>query len=120
METVVVVGASPKPERYSYKAAVMLGEYGHRVLPINPYHQTVAGHTCIGHINELDEPVDTVTLYVRPELLEPIMPELIALKPRRVIFNPGTESEVHEAQLRENGIAVEEACTLVLLRTEQF
>lgn len=120
METVVVLGASPKPERYSFKAVSMLVEYGHRVLPINPYHAEVAGQPCLPGLENITEGVDTVTLYLRPALLRPELGRLIELAPRRVIFNPGTESASLAQQLSANGIAVEQACTLVLLRTQQF
>jgi predicted CoA-binding protein len=46
-ETVVVLGASPKPERYSWQAVNTLTEHGHRVLPVNPYHREVAGIQCV-------------------------------------------------------------------------
>ena len=49
-ETVLVLGASPKPERYSFKAVQMLTEYGHKVLPVNPYHPTVSGVACLASI----------------------------------------------------------------------
>jgi len=119
-EVVVVLGASPKPERYSFKAVKLLAEYGHRVLPVNPYHREVAGITCVAGLDQLNEKVDTVSMYVRANLLVNDLAKLIALAPRRVIFNPGTESDEMMAALAEAGIACEEACTLVLLRTGQF
>ncbi|MFT7406264.1 CoA-binding protein [Zhongshania sp.] len=119
-ETVLVLGASPKPGRYSFKAVQLLREYGHRVLPVNPYHAEVAGVKCIASIAAVCEKLDTVTLYVRVELLKNDIDQLIALAPRRVIFNPGTESDEMAAKLESAGIAVQEACTLVLLRTSQF
>ncbi|MEX1670399.1 CoA-binding protein [Zhongshania guokunii] len=119
-EVVVVLGASPKPERYSFKAVKLLAEYGHRVLPVNPYHHEVAGITCVAGLDQLNEKVDTVSVYVRANLLEKDLAQLIALAPRRVIFNPGTESDEMMAALAEVGIACEEACTLVLLRTGQY
>lgn len=120
IETVLVLGASPKRDRYSFKAVQLLGEYGHRVLPVNPYHPEVDGVACITSIAAVSEKVDTVTLYIRAELLKDDIDQLITLAPRRVIFNPGTESYEMAEKLERAGIAVEEACTLVLLRTRQF
>jgi predicted CoA-binding protein len=119
-EAVVVLGASPKPERYSYKAVKLLAEYGHRVLPVNPYHLEVAGIPCVASVAQLREEIDTVSVYVRAELLARDLAQLIALSPRRVIFNPGTESNEMMRALTVSGIRCEEACTLVLLRTGQF
>lgn len=119
-ERVVVLGASPKPERYSYKATQMLTEYGHTVVPVNPYHRAVAGIQCQPDIASVDGPVDTVTVYMRGELLAPHMDALIGLSPRRVIFNPGSEDEGLARELSARGIVCEDACTLVLLRSKQF
>lgn len=119
-EAVVVLGASPKPERYSYKAVKLLAEYGHRVFPVNPYHREVAGIPCVASVAQLREKIDTVSVYVRAELLARDLAQLIALSPRRVIFNPGTESNEMMRALTVSGIRCEEACTLVLLRTGQF
>lgn len=119
-ETVAVVGASPKPERYSNKAVRLLREYGHTVLPVNPAQRDIEGLPVTPSIDALPRPVDTVTMYVSPSHSDPLLQPLLALKPRRVIFNPGAENPAMEKALREAGIAVEEACTLVLLRTHQF
>ncbi|WP_288362524.1 CoA-binding protein [uncultured Spongiibacter sp.] len=119
-ERVVVLGASPKPERYSNKAARMLIEYGHTVVPVNPYHRSVAGIHCQPDIASVAGPVDTVTVYMRGELLAPHMDALLSLAPKRVIFNPGSEDEGLASELRARGIVCEHACTLVLLRSKQF
>lgn len=119
-ETVLVLGASPKPERYSFKAVELLRQYKHKVLPVNPYHSQVSGAPCIKRVSDVSESVDTVTVYIRAEQLEADIGALIGLAPRRVIFNPGTESKALAAKLQQAGIGVEEACTLVLLRTGQF
>lgn len=119
-EHVVVLGASPKPERYSYKACAMLSDHGHRVYPVNPYHSDVAGVKCVPSMAEIAGPVDTVTVYMRGALLRPLMPALLELTPNRVIFNPGSEDAALAAELEAAGIHCEEACTLVLLRTGQY
>lgn len=119
-ETVVIVGASPKPERYAHQAQTLLQHYGHKVVPVHPVHTVIDGVPVIATLAQVPVPVDTVTLYVGPEHSAGMTAELIALKPRRVIFNPGTESPVLEQTLRAAGIDTEQACTLVLLRTGQF
>lgn len=119
-EHVAVLGASPKPERYSYKACAMLAGHGHRVTPINPYHPKVAGIPSVARLSDIGQSVDTVTVYMRGQLLAPLVDDLLALSPRRVIFNPGSEDADIEKRLQLAGVVVEEACTLVLLRTGQF
>ncbi len=65
-------------------------------------------------------PIDTVTLYINPQLQASHYTAIMDLKPKRVIFNPGTENLAFESLLNENGILTEEACTLVLLKTGQY
>lgn len=119
-ETVVILGASNKPDRYAYKALMMLQEYGHTVIPVNPVLETIESVPVIKSVSEIIVPVSTITLYMRPERYIPLLPDIIKLKPGRVIFNPGTESDDVRASLTDAGIKGIYACTLVLLRTGQF
>lgn len=118
-ETVAVIGASTNPDRYSNQAIRLLKEKGHTVIPVHPAQEEIEGLPVIASVDALKN-IDTVTLYVGPKHSADLLPGLIALKPRRVIFNPGTESDFLEKGLSEAGIDFEEACTLVLLRTGQF
>lgn len=119
-ETVAVLGASPKPERYSNQAIRLLRQYGHAVIPVNPAQREIAGLPVAPALGAIKQAVDTVTVYVSPAHLEPLVDGLLALRPKRVIFNPGAEHPSVAARLAQAGIATEEACTLVLLRTGQF
>ncbi len=119
-ETVVIVGASPKKDRYSNKAQNLLREYGHRVIPVHPQFKEIDGDTVYASLQDIKENVDTVTLYVNPQRGEELVEQIIGLRPRRVIFNPGTESEKMSATFVAAGIEPINACTLVLLRTKQF
>jgi predicted CoA-binding protein len=119
-ETVVVVGASPKPERYSNQAVRALVEHGHRVIPVHPLLKEIAGVPAVPGLTRIGEAVTTLTLYVGPERGKELLQEMIDLKPHRVIMNPGTESDEIETHLKDEGITVLRACTLVMLRTGQF
>jgi len=120
MENVAVIGASGKKDRYSWKAQKLLMEHGHRVFPVSPLGREVLGIAGYRSLSEIAEPLDTVTLYVGPARLSAVLDDLLAKKPRRVIFNPGTKDAEGMELLRSRGIVVEEACTLVLLATNQF
>jgi len=119
-ETVVVLRASPKPERYSNQAVRALLEHGHRVIPVHPLLKKIAGVPAVPGLTHINGKVNTLTLYVGPELGIKLLPEMIDLQPDRVIMNPGTESDEIEARLKNEGIEVLKACTLVMLRTGQF
>lgn len=120
METVVVIGASTNPERYSNKAIKMLIEYGHKPVPVAPALVEVENIPAYAKPEEISGPVDTVTMYVGPARQDALLDGIIGLKPKRVIFNPGTENLEAYARLQAAGIETTEACTLVLLRTHQF
>jgi predicted CoA-binding protein len=119
-ETVVVLGASPNEERYANKAMKMLLEYGHRPIPVNPGFEEILGARCYKSITEVPGPVDTVTLYLGEARSEPLIADILAAKPKRIIFNPGAENEHLAEEARAHGIEALEACTLVLLRTGQY
>lgn len=119
-ERVVVLGASDKPERYSHRAMKMLREHGHEAVLVHPRLAEIEGQPVLKDLSAVSGGVDTVTMYVGPEASNLITDELIALHPRRVIFNPGSENPSLQRRLADSGVRVEEACTLVLLSTGQF
>jgi predicted CoA-binding protein len=119
-ETVAILGASPIPDRYAYKAFELLKEYGHRPLPINPAFTDILGKKCYPAISDAPQPIDTVTLYLGEARSNPLVDEIIAAKPRRIIMNPGAENPALAAKAEDAGIEVVEGCTLVMLRSGTF
>ncbi|MDD2599600.1 MAG: CoA-binding protein [Kiritimatiellae bacterium] len=119
-ERVIVLGASPKRERYSNQAVRLLVQYGHKVVPVNPARSVIEDLPVAATLGEVEGEVDTVTLYLAPRHSEAIADALLRLKPGRVIFNPGTENPALQKKLAESGIGVVEGCTLVMLKTGQF
>jgi predicted CoA-binding protein len=119
-EKVVVIGASNNETRYAHKAMSLLMENGHDPIPVTPKETMVLGVPAVGRIEDVEGPVDTVTIYVRPGILTAKAPVIASLAPKRVIFNPGTEDGELMKALRETGITVIEACTIVMQKTGQF
>jgi predicted CoA-binding protein len=121
MEVVAVIGASSDSSRYSYKAMKMLTEHGHKPVPVHPREEEVLGLKVVHNLGELaGQRIDTITVYVNPAISDKYEKDMIAVHPKRVIFNPGAENSKLEKSLLVHGIAVENACTLVLLSTDQF
>ena len=116
----MIMGASNKHERYAYKAMSMLINHGHEVILVNPNLTKIEGHTVYPSISEARLAVDTVTMYVSASISDSFEKDLLALKPRRIIFNPGAENPRLAKILKHNGTEALEACTLVLLQTNQF
>ncbi len=116
---VLVYGASTNPDRYAYIATDLLVSKGHEVVLVGIKKGEVHGIK-IQQNNPIIEAVDTVTLYVGPQHQQDLLAYLRQLKPTRVIFNPGTENPELMRALTQEGVHVEEACTLVMLHTGQF
>lgn len=115
----VVLGASAKPEKYVYKAISMLVEKGHPILAIGQNAGEVAGIKIQTKTIPLKN-IDTVTLYLNPKRQREYYNYIVDSKPKRVIFNPGTENPEFYQLLELNNIKAEVACTLVLLATNQY
>ena len=116
----LIIGASTNEERYSYKAFHKLKASSHRVYALGFREGMLADTQIYTEHQATWIDVETVTLYVGPARQESYIEYLLELKPRRVIFNPGTENEDLEKRLQESGIQTEHACTLVLLATNQY
>lgn len=119
MKKTLVIGASTNPQRYSYLATNLLSEYKHEVVALGIKPGIIGEHPIVTHFPE-NKDFDTVTLYVNENLQKEYYDKIIELKPKRVIFNPGTENQEFMDRLQKEGIQPLEACTLVLLRTNQF
>jgi len=119
MKKTLVIGASENPERYSYKAIMMLKEYGHEVVALSKKPGKVDGIIFITDLAPIDN-LDTVTLYLSPNNQTEYFDYILQLSPQRVIFNPGTENGIFAQLLHNNHILPVEACTLVMLRTGQY
>lgn len=117
---VAVLGASLKPDRYSNLAIRSLVEHGYTAIPIHPAHEEIEGLPVASRLESIEDHVDTLTVYVGPRNLFPLIDEIVALRPGRVILNPGTESPELKERLREADIPYLEACTLVMLSTGRF
>lgn len=117
---VAILGASQAPDRYSHIAQKSLMQEGYRVIPVTPKYSEVLSVKTSNRMSEIEDSVDTLTIYLSPKILEGQVQEILELNPRRAIFNPGTESPAVENTLEKAGIETERACTLVLLRTGQF
>ncbi|MGM0654060.1 MAG: CoA-binding protein [Thermodesulfobacteriota bacterium] len=119
-ETVAVVGASPLKDRYSNQAQILLEEYGHSPVPVAPKHETIEDKTVYHALSDIPQAIDTVTMYIGPARQDKVIDQILDIKPQRVIFNPGTENPRAYEKLKPAGIKVQEACTLVLLKTGQY
>lgn len=114
IKTTLVIGASENPARYSNIAIKRLLQHNIEVKAIGRRKGLVNG-VPIETEKVYFENIHTVTLYIGAKHQPEYYNYIISLKPKRVIFNPGTINPEFETLLKENDIAFERACTLVLL-----
>ncbi|CAH0174653.1 hypothetical protein SRABI27_01099 [Pedobacter sp. Bi27] len=119
MKKTLIIGASPNPSRYAYKAANMLKRFNHEIVNVGIKKGEVGGVE-IEKPDQIHTDIDTITLYIGPALQAQYHDYILATKPKRVIFNPGTENYELEKLLDQHNIEPVEACTLVLLSTGQY
>ena len=117
---VAVLGASPKTERYSNQAVRLLAQSGYQPIPVNPAFSEIEGFACVPRVGEIAQPIHTVTLYLGAERSTPLIDEIVAAHPERIIMNPGAENDALSEAASSVGIEVVEGCTLVMLRTGLF
>lgn len=117
---VAILGASQNPDRLAHLAQSRLMELGHQVFPINPRYEDVLGVKTYASLSEIDDSIDTVTIYLEPNKSEPLLKEMLELKPKRIIFNPGSESNFLQPYLMAEDILVMNACTLVMMNAGTF
>lgn len=115
----VVLGASDVPSRYAFLAINRLRAHRHQVVAIGKKEGKVADVSIIKEA-EPEDGVDTVTLYLNPTNQQPYYDYILALKPKRIIFNPGTENDTLIQLAEENNIEPVIGCTLVMLSTGQY
>lgn len=119
MKKTLIIGASPNPSRYAYRAAQLLKSKGHEIVNVGIKKGAVAGVE-IETPDAIHDDIDTVTLYIGPDLQPQYYDYITETNPKRVIFNPGTENRELQNLLLAKGIEPVEACTLVLLSIGQY
>lgn len=115
----LVLGASVDPARYSNLAVKKLTAYNHPVVALGKKTGNI-GNTIIETEKKDFDNIDTVTLYLNPLHQKEYYDYIFSLHPKRIIFNPGAENEELADLAKEKGIIAQEACTLVLLSTNQY
>ena len=115
MSSVAIVGASPKPERYSHHAVLRYLSRGWTVWPVHPSAQPIAGLTTYASLRELPGTPDIVCMYINPQAGLEMLDDIVAARPRLLWLNPGADGEPLFSAAKARGIQVIEACTLIVL-----
>ena len=117
----LILGASPNPKRYGNMAALKLYNAGKPFIPVGKKLGQIAGKNIeeLSTLKKYDN-IDTITLYLSPKNQIPYEDYILSIKPRRIIFNPGTENPKLMNSAQNEGIEVLKACTLVMLASNTY
>lgn len=115
----IIIGASPNKERYAYKATALLASKGHEVVPVGVREGQIAGLDIVSGQPPVKE-VHTVSLYIGPQRQEPYYEYILNLKPKRIIFNPGTENPELETKAKKQGVETVNNCTIIMLNINEY
>ena len=107
---IAVVGMSMNPVRPSYYVARYLGLKGFEVVPVNPGHagKEVFGARVVASLGEIEDGVDMVDIFRRPEHVPPIMDEALDRFPglQTVWMQIGVVNEAAAEAARARGVDV--------------
>lgn len=115
----LVLGASPNPSRFSYKAVKSLQRHDVPVIPVGIKNGEIGGITIVKDRPAFDD-IHTITMYIGPARQKDYYSWLLSLKPKRIIFNPGTENQEFMKMAEKDGIEVLEDCTLIMLNAGRY
>jgi uncharacterized protein len=110
----LILGATPNTDRYAYRAAISLQNKGHEIILVGIKQGQINGVTIQNGMPDVKD-VHTVTLYIGTQNQASYYDYILSLKPKRVIFNPGTENAELIELLKPHNIEPVIACTLVML-----
>jgi len=116
----LVLGASPNPNRFAYKALRSLQRRDIPMVAIGRKDADLEGIKIrTGKPLDIGD-IHTIAIYMNAELQKEFYDYILKLKPSRVIFNPGTRNPEFSDMVREQGIEVVDDCLLVMLNTGRF
>jgi len=118
--TIAMVGASPKPHRPSHGVMRYLLAQGYRVIPVRPVGcDEVLGVPCARSLAEIEEPIDLVDVFRRPEHTPAHAREAVEAGAGALWLQLGIVSAESRRIAAEAGLDyVEDACTAIVHREQ--
>jgi predicted CoA-binding protein len=118
--TTLVLGASPKPERFSNEAIRKLLKYKIPVIAVGKRDRDLGYIQIRKGLPEDISGVHTITLYLSAKNQKEYYDFILSLNPSRIIFNPGTINPELAGMAVKKGITVVNECMLVMLNKGTF
>jgi predicted CoA-binding protein len=113
MKSVAIIGASNDRSKYGNKAVRAFLQQGYQVYPVNPKETEIEGLPVFKTIRDVPERPDMVSVYLQPDILLKVLPEIAAKGCDELWLNPGTESDEVIAEAERLGLNVIQACSIV-------
>ena len=82
VQTIAVVGLSPKTRRPSYQVAAQMQAFGYRIIPVRPAVESVLGEKAFATLMDVPEQIDLVDVFRAPEHVDALVEECLALRGR--------------------------------------
>jgi predicted CoA-binding protein len=119
MDKILVLGASPNPTRFSYKATICLMYRNYDVVAVGFRTGFINGLKILTGKPHI-ESIHSILLYLGPLRQKEYYNYILSLKPKRIIFNPGTENMELVKLAEDKNIEVKISCALVMMENEIF
>ncbi len=113
MKTVAIIGASTDPRKFGNKAVRAFQQQGYTVYPVNPNETEVEGIRAFKSIGDVPERPFMISVYVPPQVVLKLLPDIAAKGCDELWLNPGTESDEVLAEAERLKLNVVQACSIV-------
>jgi predicted CoA-binding protein len=113
MKTVAIIGASNNRGKYGNKAVRAFVKTSHKVFPVHPALAEVEGLPCYKSIADVPERPNLTSVYVGPEILMKLLPDIAAKGCDELWLNPGTESPEVFAKALKLGLKTVQTCSIL-------
>jgi len=91
---------------------------GYRVIPVRPHVREILGIPCVSSLAEIDEPIDLVDVFRRPEACPGVAEDAVAAEAGALWLQLGIVSPEARSIAEAGGLDyVENACTAIVHRT---
>jgi len=106
LETIAVVGMSPKPERPSHYVAMYMKEQGYNIIPVNPGHNEIAGMKSFPSLLDIPQSIDVVNVFRRSEYVLPIAESAVTVEAKALWLQDGVINDDGAGLAKKAGLLV--------------
>jgi hypothetical protein len=115
MKTIAILGASNDRNKFGNKAVRAYIKAGWSVFPVNLNEEVIEGLTVYKSMLDIPEQIELASFYLRPIVGEKVVDDVIKKGVKKVFLNPGSESEDIIKKLKDSGIEIVQACSIIAI-----